>query len=148
MHASNCDKDSSALGFASCAPALFTKPTIGPRVLISAIACAIDPSSVISQAVPNPTADFPPRDMPATSKPRLSSSMAMASPMPRLAPVTITWPLLIFEYRLALLGESRHSLLGVRRTVGERRQVRLDPQPFMHWSVESTHHRLARQTQG
>src|ERR1019366_10524020 len=114
----------------------------------------------------------PPGEMPAIVHPRAARSAAIAAPMPRLAPVTMTVPLGmvplgiapagavspgnvasdvvasgIAEVRLTLFDERAHAFLGIFGLEGQRGQVRLDLQPLVQRHAQRPPHRLPRETQ-
>src|ERR1035441_7786985 len=99
-------------------------PTMGPSLLRVSNAAASAASSDTSQAIPRRPADtFPDRDNAVTLAPRRARSLAIAAPMPRLAPVTMIQPSRIAEIRFPFFDEGRHAFLGVRRPVGQRRKL-------------------------
>src|SRR5258707_11962964 len=140
MDFSKSNSERPALGDASCAPALFTSPMIGPFAATFAIASTMDDSLVISHTRPRPTGQVPLRDSAAIRKPRRSSSTAMASPMPRLPPVTMICASLIAEYPLAPLGKGSHALFRIGRAKGQSRQIRLYLNPPLNRDDDTSDH--------
>src|ERR1035441_814545 len=99
-------------------------PTMGPSLLRVSNVAASAASSDTSQAIPRRPADtFPDRDNAVTLAPRRARSLAIAAPMPRLAPVTMIQPSRIAEIRFPFFDEGRHAFLGIRRPVGQRRKL-------------------------
>src|SRR5258708_25219477 len=113
---------------------------MAPSAATLAMPQAMEVSSVMSQTTPDPTGQVPLRDSPATRKPRRSSSTGMASPIPRLAPVTMICPSLIAERRLSFCSEGGHALLCVGCAESKRRQIGLYFQPLVNRDIVGSQH--------
>src|SRR5215470_6151276 len=111
------------------------------------MALAIAASSETSQAKPRPAAVSPERDSPATDQPSATSALAIAAPMPRLAPVMTMIPSRIAEFRRTLVDERGDALPRVRRPIGERREIGFDLQSVVQRHGQRALHGLAGEAQ-